>query len=135
MDRLIVEEDVGVEGFQDLALLDAAQEEGLVDPDVPCPQGADYSFMGRGASCRDEGGADGAGLLRIAVLNDGDRFQQLGEEPLREGFLRVFPLVFRESFKALLLKDPFCFVREEDGVPVKCNPNLRRFLRGIDRRI
>ena len=132
MNRLVIEEDVGIECFQDLALLDTAQEEGFVNPDVPCPQGSDNAFMGWCAPCCNKSGPDGAGILRVAVLDNGDCLQQLGKRSFRKRLLGVLTFMFREGFQALLLIDPLRFVREEDCISVKGDPDLGIFLRGID---
>lgn len=63
MDLLIVKEDVGIEGFEDLALFDPAQEEGFVDADVPGTQGTNHPFVGRGGSCSHESRPDGRGFF------------------------------------------------------------------------
>ena len=51
---LVVEDDVGTEGGEDLLLADAAQEKCLVHPDAPLAQGLDGPLVG--------GGSPGGGL-------------------------------------------------------------------------
>ena len=55
---LVVEEEVGLELAQELALLQAAEEHRLVDLDVPFHQGADRALVRRRTARRDERGAD-----------------------------------------------------------------------------
>ena len=57
---LIVEENVGAERAEDLALVEAAQEEHLVDADVPCAQRANDALVRGRAARRDERGDDRA---------------------------------------------------------------------------
>jgi hypothetical protein len=54
---LVVEEEVGLELAQELALGQAAEEHGLVDLDVPVHQGADGALVRRGAARGDQRGA------------------------------------------------------------------------------
>jgi hypothetical protein len=51
---LVVEEEVGLELAQELALGQAAEEHGLVDLDVPVHQGADGALVRRRAAGRDQ---------------------------------------------------------------------------------
>ena len=43
---LVIEENVGTEGGEDLLLADSAQEKGLVHPDTPLAQGLDGPLVG-----------------------------------------------------------------------------------------
>ena len=71
MDRLIVEEDVGAEGPEHLALGDPSQEEGLVYAHVPGHQGPDDPLVGRGAPGGHQGRAYGHPVFGEAVLDQG----------------------------------------------------------------
>src|SRR6185295_7626920 len=57
MSPLVVEKDVRAERPQELALVESAEKERLVDADVPRPKRADHPFVRRGAARRDERGA------------------------------------------------------------------------------
>ena len=59
MGGLVIEENVGTEGGEDILHLDSPQEKGLVHPDTPLPQCIDGPFMGRGIPGSDKGGSDG----------------------------------------------------------------------------
>ena len=59
MAELVIEEDVGAKLAHDTALVDAAEEEDLVDAEAPGAQGADHPLMGR----RGPGGDDGATIV------------------------------------------------------------------------
>lgn len=74
MGRLVVEEDIGIECFEYLAFLDTAEEEGFVDPHVPCTERSDDAFVCRRVTCCDEGCSDRYGLVWELVLDNGDRF-------------------------------------------------------------
>lgn len=55
---LVIEEDVRAERFQEFPLGHAAQEQRLVNADVPRAQGADHAFMSRRRPGGDERGTD-----------------------------------------------------------------------------
>ena len=52
MASLVIEEKVGLELAQEFALGQAAKKHRLIDADIPAHQGADGTFMGRGAARR-----------------------------------------------------------------------------------
>ena len=57
--HLIIEEDMGAEGFEYLGLADASKEEGLIDTYIPGAKSSDDSFVGRCTSCSYDGGSYG----------------------------------------------------------------------------
>ena len=63
MPPLVVEKDVRAECPQELALVEAAEEERLVDADVPRAKRSDHPFVRRRAACRDERGANRTVIL------------------------------------------------------------------------
>ena len=49
---LVIEEDVGVESLQKLALVQPPEKQRFIDTDIPCPQCLDHPFVGRGRTRR-----------------------------------------------------------------------------------
>ena len=71
---LIVKKDMRPKGFEHIPFGDSPQEKSLVNPHVPCPQGADHTLMGRGAPGRNQGCPKGRLLRTELFLNVGNGF-------------------------------------------------------------
>ena len=80
MPRLVVEEEVGLELAQELALRQAAEEHRLVDLDVPVHQRADRALVRRRAARGDQRGAHAHGVAGVA-LQPLQRLEQRLEGP------------------------------------------------------
>ena len=66
---LIIEEHISVKSLQKLTLVQAAQEQRLIDSDVPGSQGTHYPFMGRcGTRCH-QASANGCFADRKCTLD------------------------------------------------------------------
>ena len=68
MAGLVVEKNIGGESFEKGRLLQAAQEQGLVETDIPLAQGADDPLMGGRRAGGDQGCADRAGIVGKLAL-------------------------------------------------------------------
>src|SRR5882672_4394556 len=66
---LVVEEDVGAESLQKWALVEPAEEQRLVDADIPRAQGAHHAFVGGRAARSHQGSPDGRALGRMLGLD------------------------------------------------------------------
>ena len=58
MPGLVIEEEVRLEFLQEWSFLQSAEEHRFIDADIPAHQRSYRSFMGGGASCRDQGRPD-----------------------------------------------------------------------------
>ena len=76
MADLVVKKDVGTEGLQEHPLVQAAQEQRLVDPDIPGSQGSDHPFVRRRAPGRHKGGSYRRSVARILRLDAVQRSQK-----------------------------------------------------------
>lgn len=124
---LVIKKDIGSESFQDLTLIHSSQEEDLVDPDIPCPQGKDDPLMGRGVPGRHKSRSDRHSLPREALLQNGDGMQQLGERTFRQRLPGIGLLIICERLQPALLINLFGFVRKDDRVPIKSDADLADF--------
>lgn len=115
---LVVEEEVGLEFAQEGALVQTAQEEGLVHLHFPVHQRADGAFMRRGTTGRHQGGSDahvrGRGLAQAV-----ERFQQWLEGAGRQRGGGATCLVVLEGRQPLAGIDLLGFVGEQYGVAVE----------------
>ena len=115
---LVVEEEVGLEFAQEGALVQTAQEEGLVHLHFPVHQRADGAFMRRGAAGRHQGGTDahmrGRGLAQAV-----ERFQQRLEGAGGQRGGGAACLVVLEGRQPLAGIDLLGFVGEQYGVAVE----------------
>ena len=128
------EEDVGREGLHDLLLLDAAQEEVLVDADVHGAQRRDDALMAHGIARRDERRAHRASLGIELVLDPAKRAEEAEERARLHRLARPRLLVRLERLEALTLEQVFTRGGEQDGIPVERDAHLvvARLSRGRD---
>ena len=131
---LVVEEEVGLELAQELALGQAAEEHRLVDLDVPLHQRADRPLVRRRAARGDERGADAHAVRRL-VLQPLQREQQRLERAGGERRLGVVALVRLEGVEAARLVDPLGLVGEQHRVAVEGDPHFVRMPVGGARRL
>ena len=116
---LVVEEDVGAERSQNLALVEAAQEEHLVNSDIPCTQCSDYTFM-RGCTARgDERSRNRTGIVGEIVLDPMQTREEFLERPAGERLLRCVGFTARKRREPLFLVDALGLVGEEHRVAVE----------------
>ncbi len=123
MAGLVVEEEVGFELAQELALGQSAQEHRLVDLDVPVHQRADRAFVGRRTARGDERGADPHAVARL-VLQPLQRFEQRLERAGGERCFGLGALVGLERIEPAALVHLFGFVGEQHRIAVERNPYL-----------
>ena len=115
---LVIEEEVGLELAQELALGEATEEHRLVDLDLPVHQRADRALVRRCAARRDERGAQ-AHVGRARALQALQCFEQRLEGARRERLRRVLDLVLLEGVEPVALVDPLGLVGEQNGVAVE----------------
>lgn len=121
---LVIKENISSESFQDLALIHTAQEENLVNPDIPSPQGQDDPLMGRSIPGSHKSCSDRYILPGKTLLQNRDGMQKLGERTFRQRLPGVGLLIISERLQTALLINLFGFIRENDRVPIKSDTNL-----------
>src|SRR5512144_2057012 len=84
MPSLIIEEYIRAERAQELALVEPAEKQRLVDADVPCAKRTDHPFVRRRAARRDERRADRARILRKIGLDPMQRGKEFLERSARQ---------------------------------------------------
>src|SRR5207249_7742665 len=97
---LIVEEEIGSERTQKLALVETPEKERLVDADVPRAQGPDHALVRRRAARGDERRADRAAVFRIVRLDLVQRGQKLLERPAGQRVARRGRFAFGERIQS-----------------------------------
>ena len=121
--RLVVKEKIGLKLAQKLALVQPAQEHGLVHLNVPVHQRANGALVGRGAAGRHQRRANahpGCGGLLQAV----QRHQQWFERAVRQWQRHLVNLMLLESRQTLRLVHALRFVAEQHRIPVKRNAHF-----------
>src|SRR5213082_3554719 len=103
MPGLVVEEEVGFEFAQELALRESAEEHRLVDADVPRHQRADRALVRRRAARRDERRAH-PHRRRPRLLQPMQRREEGLERTFAQWLQRVTELVLLERSEPLLLE-------------------------------
>src|SRR5262249_39998758 len=121
---LIVEEEIGTERTQELALVEPAEKERLVDADIPGAKRADHALMRRRAARGDERGADRALVLGGGGLDVVQRGQKILEWAAGKRVARGVRFAPGERVKPAGLIHAFSFVGEDDGIAVEGNPQL-----------
>lgn len=65
---LVIEKDVGTKGGEEVSLGKPAEEERLVDTNIPVTERADHTLVGRRATGGDKSGANRALVAALAAL-------------------------------------------------------------------
>ena len=132
---LVVEEEVGLELAQELALRQAAEEHRLVDLDVPVHQRADRALVRRRAARGDERGADAHAVRRLVLQPMQRRAAAAGTGPAASGVVGLLALVRLEGVEAACLEDALGLVGEQHRVAVEGDAHLVRVRVGGARRV
>ena len=74
---LIIEENMGIEGFENLAFFDSAEKKDFINADVPGAKSTDDSFVGRRISGRDQSSPDRHFIFRKLLLQQGNGFMAM----------------------------------------------------------
>src|SRR5579859_8139431 len=109
---LVVEEDIGAKGLEELALGQSAEEQRLIDADVPGPESADHPFVGRCRTRRDQRSADRRVVQWVYGLDAVQRRQEVLERPAAQGLARLSLLAGGEGREPALLVHALRFVGE-----------------------
>ena len=99
MYRLVVKENLGTECPEKLLLFHAAQEEGFIDPHIPCPQRADHPLMCGSTARGDKRRPDRTVLSSKLLLQGRQLFQKFCEGSLSKRFHRVYSLILLECLQ------------------------------------
>src|SRR5262252_9267638 len=102
---LVVEEDVGAESLEERPLVESAEEQRLVDADIPSAQRAYDALVRRRAARSHQRRADRCVLGGILGLNSMQRCQEALEGAARQRLFRRADLARREGLQALPLVD------------------------------
>ena len=122
---LVVEEEVGLELAQELALVQAAEEHRLVDVDVPVHQRADRALVRRRAARGDQRGADAhRPSVPDAVLQPVQRLEQRLERARRQRLSRMVALVRAGRRRGRRLVHALGLVGEQHRVAVEGDAHL-----------
>ena len=84
---LVIEEQISAEGLQKLGLVQAAQKQGLVQPNIPLTQGTNHPLMGRGTARRHQRSADRTLLIGKLGLNAIECSQERLERATPKGLM------------------------------------------------
>lgn len=131
MRRLIIKENMGSKGLEDRAFSDAAEEKGLVDPYVPCPQRADNTLVRGRVARRNKRRADGHSVALMPALNQRDGPEKLGKGTLGQGKAGIQLFVLGKGGEAPLAVYSLRLVREYDGIAVECDSDLGDLVFGV----
>src|SRR5688500_18694651 len=101
---LVVEVEIRLERLQERPLVETAEEQRLVDGDVPLYQRTDRALVRGGAPGRDQGRADFHGGILLA-LQAVQCLQQRLERARRQRLQRMVGLMLRKGFQAVALVD------------------------------
>jgi hypothetical protein len=132
---LVVEEEVGLELAQERALVEPAQEHGLVHLQAPVHQRADGPLVRRRAARGDQRGTHAhAGASAPRALQAVQRLEQGHEGPRGQGSGGVGLLVALEGVEPVTLEHLLGLVREQHRVAVEGDAHLVGMrLGGLDR--
>jgi hypothetical protein len=117
--RLIVEKDIRAKRAQKLGLVHSAKKERLIKTNIPGAKRADYAFVSRRATCRDQRGAHGAVAAIKLALKSVQRSEERLEWPTFQRSLRGLCLGSGKHVETLLLIDALGFIGKQHGVTVK----------------
>ena len=122
MPLLIIKEDIGAEGSQEISLGEPAQEQAFVQANIPFPQCAYHPLMGRSTAGSDQCRADWAAFHGKAVLKLVQSRQKRLERPPIHRLPGGALFVFGKGFKPIALEDLFRLIREQHRISIKGNP-------------
>ena len=122
---LVIEEEIGLEFAQELALGKAPEEQRFVDRQVPFHERADGPLMRGGAACGDQGGADARGRT-FQTLQAVQGLQQRLEGTIAQRIGRLGLFVGLKGLQAIAAEDLFGLIGEQHGIAVEGDPNLIR---------
>src|SRR5690606_34500839 len=119
--RLVVEEHVGAEGTQEYALVEPAEKQTLINPDIPGAQCAHHPLVGRRGAGRHQRRSDRALLTRELALQLVQCGEKRHERSARQGLARRARLVLGKRLEALLLENALGVIGEQHGITVEGN--------------
>ena len=117
--RLVVEEHVGFVGAQELGFVQPAEEQALVQANVPGAQRLDDALVRRRAARGDERGADRAVVVAELALQAVQPHEERFERPALQRAVGGLGLRFGKRFKPFALEDLLGMVGEQHRVAIE----------------
>ena len=130
MSLLVIKEQVGAERLKKAGLVQAAEEQGFVQPDVPFAQGTNHPLMGRRTARGEQCRPDRALFASKLGLDPVERGKKRLERSTAKRLARRRLLAGLKGSQSLFLKHLLGFIGEQHCIPIKGNAQLITLLTG-----